>query len=76
MKYETVWDELLMAAMAEPEYQWHIKRVETTEMDFLAVCEKLTAEDRLAIEDYLAACEGQGDYLICLAYRLGKRKEE
>ena len=75
MDYEKMWDELLTEAKKDEEYQWHLEQVRSTEPDFLAVCEMLTPEQRQAVEDYIAACDAQDDYMFTLAYRLGKRTQ-
>lgn len=72
MKKENLWDELLKRAMKDPEYGAYCKNAEEREKDYLEVCKILSPEQIMVIEDYIAACESQGDYLTALAYDMGK----
>ena len=72
MNYEKLWNDLWTEAKKDAEYQKNLEAVVRAETDYLAVCETLRPEHRAAIEDYISACEAQDDYLITLAYRLGK----
>ena len=72
MNHENLWEDVMKSAAKDPEFQWHQNMVQTREKDYLEVCKYLTPEQILAIEDYIAACEHLGDYLMTLAYNLGK----
>lgn len=72
MDYEKFWDDLISAAKADMEYQWHLEAVRRAETDYLQVCRMLSPEQKQAIEDYIAACDAQSDCITVLAYRLGK----
>ena len=73
MNQNNLWEEIMESAMRDPEFQWAQKKVQNTEKEYLEVCKSLTAEQKLVIEDYIAACEQIGDYLVITAYHLGKR---
>ena len=74
MEYEKLWNDLLDEAQRDEEYRWHLEAVRHAETEYLAVCETLSPDQRQAVEDYIAACEAQDDYMVTLAYRLGRRK--
>ena len=73
MSYDNLWEEVMKSAMKDPEFQWAQSKVQNAEKDYLEVCKSLTPEQKLVIEDYIAACELMGDYLTVTAYHLGKR---
>ena len=73
MNQENLWEEIMKSAMQDPEFQWVQSKVRNTEKDYLEVCKSLTPEQKLMIEDYIAACEQMGDHLAIAAYHLGKR---
>ena len=73
MNCENFWEEVMKTAMKDPEFQWAQNKLQNTEKDYLEVCKSLTPEQKLVIEDYIAACEQIGDYLVITAYHLGKR---
>ena len=73
MNHENLWEEIMKSARLEPEFQWYQNKVQNTEKDYLEVCKTLTPEQKLVIEDYIAACEHQGDYLAVIAFNLGRR---
>ena len=73
MNYENLWEEIMKSAMKDPEFQWTQNKVQNAEKDYLEVCKSLTPEQKLVIEDYIAACEQMGDHLAIADYHLGKR---
>ena len=73
MNYENLWEEIMKSAMKDPEFQWTQNKVQNAEKDYLEVCKSLTPEQKLVIEDYIAACEQMGDHLASADYHLGKR---
>ena len=73
MSYDNLWEEVMKTAMKDPEFQWTQNKLEKAEENYLEVCKSLTPEQKQVVEDYIAACEHQGDYLAVTAYHLGKR---
>ena len=73
MNYENLWEEIMKSARSDPEFQWTQNKVQNAEKDYLEVCKFLTTEQKMVIEDYIAACEQMGDHLAIAAYHLGKR---
>ena len=73
MNHENLWEEIMKSAMKDPEFQWAQNKVQNTEKEYLEVCKSLTPEQKLVIEDYIAACELMGDHLAVTAYHLGKQ---
>ena len=71
MDYEKVWDELIAAAKVDADYQKALKAAEKLEDSYLEVCNSLSAEQKMVIEGYVAACETLGDYMALVAYRQG-----
>ena len=72
MNCENLWEEILKSAMQDPEYQWYRNMVRDAEKGYLEACESLSPEQKLAIEDYVAAVEHLGDYLVAFSYELGR----
>lgn len=72
MNYEKLWDALIAEAKLDMDYQRGLQEVSRKEAAYLAVCETLSTEQKLAVEDYISACEELGDYMALIAYRLGK----
>ena len=72
MDYEKLWDALIAEAKLDMDYQRGLQEVHQKEGAYLAVCKALSPEQKLAVEDYISACEELGDYMALIAYRLGK----
>ena len=72
MNYENLWEKAMEYARNDPEYLWYQNQVQSAEKVYLEVCESLSPEQKMAVEDYIAACEHLGDYLLSYAYDLGK----
>ncbi len=72
MNYEKLWDALIAEAKLDMDYQRGLQEVSRKEVAYLTVCEALSPEQKLAVEDYISACEELGDYMTLVAYRLGK----
>ena len=72
MDYEKLWDALIAEAKLDMDYQRGLQEVSRKEEAYLAVCETLSTEQKLAVEEYISACEELGDYMALIAYRLGK----
>ena len=72
MDCEKLWDALIAEAKLDMDYQRGLQEVHQKEGAYLAVCEALSPEQKLAVEDYISACEELGDYMALIAYRLGK----
>ena len=75
MDCEKLWDALIAEAKLDMAYQRGLQEVHQKEGAYLAVCEALSPEQKLAVEDYISACEELGDYMALIAYRLGKSKQ-
>ena len=73
MNYENLWEKVVKSAMKDPEFRWYQQQVKDSEKAYLEACKSLSPEQKLAVEDYIAACEHLGDYLMTLAYDMGKR---
>ena len=73
MNNDNLWEEIMKSATKDPEFQWAQNKVQNTEKEYLEVCKSLTPEQKLVIEDYIAACELMDDYLAVTAYHLGKQ---
>ena len=72
MNCENLWEEVLKSARSDSEYLWYRNLVQDAEKGFMEACESLSPEQKLAIEDYIAAIEHLGDRAMVLAYGLGK----
>ena len=72
MNCENLWEEVLKSARSDSEYLWYRNMVQDAEKGFMEACESLSPEQKLAIEDYVAAIEHMGDRMMVLAYHLGK----
>ena len=72
MNCENLWEKVMEYARKDPDFLWHQHLVQNAEKVYLDVCKSLSPEQILAIEDYIAACEHLGDYLMVYAYNMGK----
>ena len=73
MDYEKLWDDLLAEAKSDMDYQRSLRELSKKEEAYHVACEVLTPAQKLAVEEYISACEELGDYMALIAYRLGKR---
>ena len=72
MNCENLWEEVLKSARSDSEYLWYRNLVQDAEKGYLEACQSLSPEQKLAIEDYVAAIEHLGDYLVFFSYELGR----
>ena len=75
MNWENLWEEVMKSALEDPEYLWYQNLVQDAERAYLEVSEFLSPEQKLAVEEYIAAIEHLGDRMMVLAYGLGKNDQ-
>ena len=74
MGRDELWGRLVLMMEQDPDYQQTLQRLQAAEVDYLALLETLTQENREVLERYIAACEAMDDPLIYLAYQIGKAR--
>lgn len=72
MDKDELWRRLVLMMEEDLDYQQALQRLQAAEVDYLALLETLTPENREVLERYIAACEAMDDPLIYLAYSLGE----
>ena len=75
MNRENLWEKVMKSALEDLEYLWYQSMVQDAEKVYLEVCESLSTEQKLAVEEYIAAIEHLGDRAMVLAYVLGKNNK-
>lgn len=74
MDKDELWQYLVPMMEQDPDYQQALQRLKAAEVDYLALLETLTPENREVLERYIAACEATDDLLIYPAYQIGKAR--
>ena len=67
MDYENIWNRLIEEAKMDVDYQRGLLELGKKQEAYLAVCDVLTSEQVLAVEEYIAACEELGDYMALVS---------
>ena len=72
MDRDELWRRLVLMMEQDADYQQALQRLKEAEVDYLALLETMTPENREVLERYIAACEAIDDPLIYLAYQIGR----